>query len=345
MIKASSHIALIWAALTLGTPLAVNAQNSRSPIATLDGQPIYEEELMSVAGASLIELRNQEYKLKSDALDKLIVQKLIESEARKKGLTVEELLKQEVDSRITQPSDDEARGYYLAGKNQTTMPFDEIKPQIKRLLMATETQEARERYLDSLRRKAEIAIMLRQPKIEVAYDPGRVSGDPNAAVTIVEFSDFQCPYCKQVQATLKDLLAKYRGRIKLAYKDFPLRQIHPNAQIAAEASRCAVEQGKFWEYHDVLFADQTRLDKPGLIATAQRLGLDEKSFRSCLESGKFKAGVDGDLQDGIKAGISGTPGFLVDGIFVNGSQPQQEFERIIDRELDAAAKVKQAASR
>jgi protein-disulfide isomerase len=152
-------------------------------------------------------------------------------------------------------------------------------------------------------------------------------------VTIVEFSDFQCPYCKQVQGTLKDLLAKYNGRVKLAFRDFPMRAIHPRAQTAAEASRCAEEQGKFWEYHDALFADQSKLDATGLASTARSMGLDEKSFQSCLASGKFKAQIETDLQDGGKAGVAGTPGFFVNGIFLSGSQPQAEFEKIIDSEL------------
>ncbi len=332
--KFGIRIALMQTALVLGAPLIMKAQNSATtPIATVDGQPIYEQDLMSVAGAKLIELQNQEYKLKSEALDRLVLNKLIQAEAKRKGLSVEEFLKQEVDSKIAEPSDDEARGYYFAGRNQTTLSFDEIKPQLKRLLRAAEIQEARDKYIDSLRAKADVAIMLHTPKAEIDYDTGRVRGDSKAPVTVVEFSDFQCPYCKRVQPTLKDLLAKYEGKIKLAFRDFPLRQLHPQAEMAAEASRCAKEQGKFWEYHDALFADQTRLDEAGLTATAKEMGLDLKSFQSCLDSGKFKAQIEQDIQDGARAGVSGTPGFFINGIFVSGSQPQSEFEKIIDREL------------
>ena len=330
------RINLLWVALTLAAPFVLAAPHSANLVATVDGQPIYEEELMSVAGTSLFEIRKQEYKVKDDALQKLILKKLIEVEAKRRGLSEEELLKQEVDSKIAEPSDDEARGYYLASKNQTTLPYDQIKSQIKRLLKTSEIQQGREKYADSLRSKADVAILLRPPKVEVGYDPGRVKGDPNAPVTIVEFSDFQCPFCRKSASTMNDLLAKYNGRVKLAFRDFPMRSLHPQAQPAAEASRCAGEQGKFWEYHDALFAaDPPKLDEASLNATARNVGLEEKSFGVCLVAGKFKAQVEQDIQDGTRAGVSGTPGFIINGIFVNGSQPQEEFEKIIDYELTA----------
>src|SRR5262249_26495959 len=132
MTRSGFCIILACATLVVAAPLLVTAQNSPKPIATVNGQPVYEDELMSLGGASLLELRNQEYKLKSDALDKLVLNKLIEAEAKKKGLTSEELFEREVDSKIAEPSDDEAKGFYLAGKDTTTLPFDQIKPQVKR---------------------------------------------------------------------------------------------------------------------------------------------------------------------------------------------------------------------
>jgi protein-disulfide isomerase len=335
MKKASFRVIFTYAALILAAPLILSAQDSQRPVATVDGQPIYEQDLMSVAGPSLLELRNQEYKVKREALDKLILKKLVEAEAKKKGVTAEEFLQQEVDSKVAAPSDEEAKGYYLAGKNQTTLPFDQIKSQIKQLLKNSETQQAREKYADSLRTKTEVAVLLRPPTLDVAYDPVRVKGDPKAPVTIVEFADFQCPFCKKTEATLKEVLAKYNGRVKLAYRDFPLREIHPHAEKAAEGARCAGEQGKFWEYHDTLLEDQSKLDEAGLVQRAARLKLDEKAFQACLASGKFKDKVEADLQEGTKAGVVGTPGFFIDGVFLNGAQPEAEFEKIIDTELAA----------
>ncbi len=342
MSKFSLYVIFIFAALIQAAPPNLLAQDSQMPIATIEGQPIYEQDLMSVAGPSLLELGKQEYKAKSDALDKLIHKKIVDAEAKKRGLTAEELLKQEADSKIADPSDDEAKGYYLAVKSQTTLPFDQIKTQVKQLLKTSEIQQAREKYVNSLRDKADISILLQMPSVEVGYDPARVRGDAKAPITIVEFSDFQCPYCQRAEPTLKDLLAKYKGRVKLAFRDFPLQTLHPNAQIAAEAGRCAGEQGKFWEFHDAMYADQTKLNEPSLLETARSLGLNQESFRSCLTGSKFKAQIEQDFQDGTRAGVSGTPGFFINGVFVNGAQPEADFEKVIESELAAIGRQNSA---
>ncbi|PYV76369.1 MAG: hypothetical protein DMG97_04270 [Acidobacteria bacterium] len=303
------------------------------PIATVAGQPIYEEDLAAELGSKLLQLRNQEYQMKSTALDDLLRKRLIDAEAQKRGISTDKLLEQEVDSKVADPSDAEVEGYYLAVQGQLNQPFQEIKTQIEKALKVLKTQQARQDYGDALRAKAEVSVLLRPPKVGVGYDPARVRGEAKAPVTIVEFSDFQCPYCKKVQASLKSLLGKYNGWVKLAYRDFPLRTLHPQAQLAAEAGRCAEEQGKFWEYHDALFADQSKLDEASLVKTAQSLGLDEKSFQSCLTGGKFNAQIEQDVQDGTKAGVNSTPGFFINGEFVSGAQPEAEFEKIIEREL------------
>ena len=149
---------------------------------------------------------------------------------------------------------------------------------------------------------------------------------------IVEFSDYQCPYCHQVEATVKEVLTKYGDKVSLAYRDFPLSAIHSQAEISAEASRCALEQGKFWEYHDQLFT-ASKLEKDALIEYARNLKLDDKQFGSCLTSEKYKADIDKDLQAGRKAGVTGTPGFFINGIALSGAQGQDAFARVIDDEL------------
>jgi protein-disulfide isomerase len=308
---------------------------SNEPVAIVAGQSIYERDLMSVAGPGLLDLRKQEYKLKSDALNQCIRKKLIEVEAKKKGLSVEELLKREVDSKIAEPSDDEAKGYYLALRSQTSLPFDQIKPQAKQLLKNSEIQQSREAYADSLRDKAEISILLQPPSVQVGYDPARVKGTADAPVTIVEFADFQCPFCSRVQPALKDVLARYQGKVKLAYRDFPLSQIHQHAEMAAEASHCALTQGKYWEMNDAMFADQSNLEEAALVKTAARLGMDANAFSSCLKSGKYKAVVQQDFDAGSQAGVNATPTFFINGEFLSGAQSDADFTRIIDRQLSA----------
>jgi protein-disulfide isomerase len=325
----------ICAGLFVAAPLVLLGQNSQQPIATVEGQPIYEQDLMSVAGPKLLDLRKQEYQLKRDALDYLIRRKLVDAEAKKKGLTVDELFKQEVDSKIPEPSDAEAKGYYLAARNSSTLSFEELKPQLKQLMRNAEIEQGRQKYADSLRAKVDVAILLQPPSVHVVYDSARVKGNPDAPVTIVEFGDFQCPFCQRTEATLKALLAKYDGRVKLAYLDFPLTEIHSYAEKAAEAAHCAGDQGKFWEYHDNLFADQSKLDEASLIGRAQSLHLDETAFRSCLSSGKFKHDIDANREEGTKAGVTGTPAYFINSVFLSGAQPQAEFEKIIDSQLAA----------
>ncbi|PYV16925.1 MAG: thioredoxin [Acidobacteria bacterium] len=340
--KAPLYLGLVLACSIcgFGRDRADDNTHDDQPVAVVSGEPIYKRDLAATTATQMLQVHRQQYKIESQALDELIRQKLVEDEAKKQGISSDKLYEKEVDSKINDPSDAEVEGYYLAVKSQVNQPFEDVRAQLRKVVKALKTEQARQEYADSLRAKAEVEVLLEPPKVEVGYDPTRVRGNPAAPVTIVEFSDFQCPYCKKVTATLNDLLAKYQGRVKLGYRDFPMRQLHPHAEIAAEAGRCAEEQGKFWEYHDALFADQTKLDEAGLEATAQKLGLDEKSFQSCLASGKFKAQVEQDVQDGSKAGVSGTPGFFINGVFVNGSQPQGEFEKVINRELAAAGSMR-----
>ena len=336
----TATLSLLHLCLSLALPLASFGQapphpNSDGLIATVAGQPIYEQDLLPELAPKLLQLRSQEYQMKSKALEDLIGKRVIEAEGKKRGLSADKLLEQEVDTRVADPSDAEVEGYYLAIKSQLNQPFQEVKPTLQKAVKALKIQQARQDYADSLRAKIEVVVLLRPPKVEVAYDPARVRGDAQAPVIIVEFSDFQCPFCQKAQATLKDLLAKYNGQVKLAFLDFPMRTLHPQAQIAAEAARCAEEQRKFWEYHDALFADPSKLDEAGLVQTARGLGLDEQSFQSCLEAGKFKPQIEQDVQEGTKVGVAGTPTFFIDGIFVNGVRPKAEFEKIIDTELAA----------
>lgn len=332
-----------WLALgTLCYPQGKPAAGPDGPIAVVAGQPIYEKDLMSVAGPNLFDLRKQEYKAKRDALNQLIRRKLIEAEAKKKGLSTEELLKQEVDSKIAEPSDEEAKGYYLAVKSETTLPFDQIKSQVKQLLKNAEVEQARQKYADSLRDKAELSIALQPPVVHVNYDPARVKGSADAPITIVEFADFQCPFCARVQPVLKNVLAKYQSKVKLAYLDFPLSALHEHAEIAAEASRCALAQGKYWEMHDALFADQSKRDEAALIKTAAGLGMNQNSFKSCLTSGKYRAEVQQDVEAGSQAGVNATPTFFINGEFLSGMQSDADFTKIIDRQLSTQSQASAA---
>jgi len=305
----------------------------KEPLAIVGGQTIYDDDLVPFVQGQVFQLRLQEYEVKSKALENLVNQKLLEAEAKKRGIPTEKLLEQEVDAKVPEPTEAELQALYIVQKEQLRKSFDDIKAQLQQLLKQAKLQQARQDYYKRLREQAGVSIFLQKPKVEVAYDPARLRGNPKAPVVIVEFSDFQCPYCRSVQPTLKNLLAKYEGRVSLSYRDLPLRDIHPQAQMAAEASRCAGEQGKFWEYHDLLFENQNKLNREGLVEQARSLKLDEKQFDSCLSSDKYKAQIEHDRQLGLRAGLTGTPGFFINGNMLSGNLPQDSFEKVIQAEL------------
>jgi len=187
--------------------------------------------------------------------------------------------------------------------------------------------------------------------VEVSADDDPVLGEKDAPVTIIEFSDFQCPFCRKFWTdTFEQLKTEYidTGKVKLIYRDFPLESIHPMAQKSAEAAQCADEEGKFWEYHDKMYGEQNILDsgsKEGPVkGTAQYseddlkkwakdLGLDSGKFDSCLDDGKYADEVAKDFQDGAQAGVQGTPSFFINGKQLSGAQPFSAFKQAIDAEL------------
>ena len=332
-------VLLFLSAFFVATSLAQNADTPKpkQAVATVGDQTIYDTDLDSSAEGQLQPLRSQEYEIKRKALDSLIEQKMLESAAKAKGLTTDQLLQQEVDAKVKDPSDDVIQGFYLAQSGRLNKPLDDgLKTQIRESIKQAQTRQLRDDYMKRLRSDNKVVVLLSPPRVQVAYDPKRLHGNAKAPVMIVEFSDYQCPYCHQVEPTVKKLLAKYGDKVSLSYRDFPLTAIHPYAMGAAEASRCAEEQGKFWEYHDQLFT-ASKLEKDDLIEYARNLKLDDKQFDSCLTTEKYKADIEKDEQEGRSAGVNGTPGFFINGVFVNGAKPESEFTGIIDDELGRAA--------
>jgi protein-disulfide isomerase len=321
---------LVCCVSTLGFA-AAEAQHSET-VAIMDGKEISRAELIPATQAQLRQLRNQEYELTRRALDDLINQKLLALEAAARNTTPEKLLSE---LPAAEPTDAELEAFYLGQRDRINRPFDEVKPQLRQNLKQMRAELAKQAFLAKLREKHEVSILLSPPRTNVTVDRTRVKGSPDAPVTIVEFSDFQCPYCQKSQAVIDEVMAKYAGRVRLAFRDYPLRSLHPQAQAAAEASRCAAEQGKFWEYHDRLFGNQNKLNPPDLAEHARALQLDEQRFDTCIKSGRNKASIDADVQEGTGAGVNGTPAFFINGIALSGAQPAAAFEKIVDQELAA----------
>lgn len=175
-------------------------------------------------------------------------------------------------------------------------------------------------------------------RVEVDRDRGFSRGPKDAPVAIVQFSDYQCPYCRTVLGTLNEVMTRFPGKVKWVFRDFPIQSIHPTAEKAHEAARCAAVEGKFWEYHDLLFERSPRHSLEELKQYAQELKLAPEAFADCLDLGKYKTEVARDVQDGIRLGVSGTPTFYINGWVLTGNQPFTVFEKLIERELESNAR-------
>ncbi len=217
------------------------------------------------------------------------------------------------------------------------------------VITKSDLDEAISKLESKIQRVQQAPSQAPQP-VKISLDDDPIRGDPNAPITIIEFSDFQCPFCARFHTqTLPLILKEYidEGKVNLVYRDFPIQSIHPNALPAAVAAECANEQGKYWEYHDMLFEKQTdwsRLDSSAVISTfnqyAKDIGLQSPQFDSCLESGKYLEEVQGDLSDGRDYDITGTPGFFIGNdkigfVKLSGAQPFESFKKVIDEQLDA----------
>lgn len=318
------------------------AQSPTSPdkskaVAEVNGQSIYEGDFSPTVQMQLRHIHDEEYKLKKQAIEAMMSAKVLENEAKKKNITVDKLLETEVDSKVPDPNPDEIAAYYKAHQSQIGKSFDDVKLMLGPALKGMEVQRARQKYARDLLMQAEAdneaVLLLHPPTVNVSIDPGRVRGNENAPVTIVEFADFGCPYCRQAESTISQVLAKYPREVRFAYRDYPVTSLHPNAEIAAEASRCAAAQGRYWEFHDFLFANPDKQSQAALLQEAGALHLDDKKFNACITSGQYKSQIQQDLQEGMRAGVRGTPAFFVNGVFLEGAQPVEAFDRLIKQDL------------
>lgn len=305
-------------------------------VATVNGASITTSDLESALGAQLASLEEQVYNLKRQQLDALIAERLLAEEAKRRGITVEALEQQEIAAHVEPVTEADVDGFVKT--NAARLPADTaaLRPRIKAYLENERTGERREAFVDALRAAAKVDVQLKPPKVYRASVGGEgfpERGPRDAKVTIVEFSDFHCPYCRAVQPTLNAVLARYPKDVRLVYRHLPLDQLHPQARRASEASWCADRQGKFWAFHDALYAGGPDASRETLTGIASNAGLDVGVFESCLADGQAVAAVQKDVEEAARHGISGTPGFFVNGRPLAGNQPLDAFVEIIEQEL------------
>ena len=337
-----------------GSVEATAAETTPENAATIGSEVITMAEVETAAGEQLeqLDLQRQQMEIRfrqerqttlMRTLDGMIEDRLIEAEAKAAGLTKEALLEREVAGKVVAVTPADVDAFYAQLQQQRPQglpPKDAIAGQIEAHLQQQNEEKARLDYVAQLKTKHQVDVLLQEPRTEIATDGAPAKGPASAPVTIVEFSDFQCPFCSRVNPTIEQVRAKYGDQVRIVFRQFPLHSIHPQAQKAAEASLCANEQGKFWEMHDAMFADQQKLAVEDLKATAGRIGLDAAAFGTCLDSGKHEGQVKADVKAGTLAGVTGTPAIFVNGRSLSGAVPFEQIAKIIDEELARAAKTK-----
>jgi protein-disulfide isomerase len=316
-------------------PTRLAAEELPAVVATVQGQPIAAEDLTNALRGELLRLQIQRYQTLREKLDDLIANKIFNLEAAQRGVPVQQFVHDEISAKIQTVTPEQVQAFYEANKNRIKQPLEKVSEQITSYLQQQAQEKRRQALLKELQPRYPVTVALRAPTVEIATEGEPSLGPANAPVTIVEFSDFQCPYCRQAQGTLKQLMAAYEGKIKLVFRDFPLRTIHPQAQKAAEAAQCAAEQQQFWPYHDKLFAS-TNFQMDELKKFAQELELNMEQFTSCLDSSKYAAGIDADMQAGQQAGVNATPTFFVNGYPLSGAASYERFKELVDAALEQA---------
>ena len=323
-----------------GASSAATSLDPKQPVAKIGSTTITSGELDAKIKGRLSRMEaehaEQVHGLKTQTLNEMIEQKLIDDKAKAEGITSDKLIEREVNAKVAEPPAAEVQQVYDQTKasGRPLPPFDQVKDEIVKFLKQRKSGEAKKAYIDKLKAEAKVETMLPpllMPKVDVAAE-GPSKGDANAPITIVEFSDFECPYCVRAEESVKKVMDTYKGKVRLVYRDYPL-DFHPKAQKASEAALCAGDQGKYWDMHAKLFANQKALDVPQLKQHAKDVGVESGKFDKCLDGGDKAKDVAAHKKAGEEAGVTGTPAFFINGRPLTGAQPFEKFKEIIDHEL------------
>jgi len=313
-------------------------------VAVVAGQPITAAEVEQAVASKMFRLRTEEYKLRAAAIEDIVSKRLLAAEAAKRGVTVDELLRTEVEAKAEDPTPEQVHMVYEATKDRFgNVPEEAALAQIASNLHSQRASKNRSAFLASLRGNGAVRILIEPPRLAVAVGDGPTRGPAGAPVTIVEYSDFECPFCGRASATVAELLKLYPTQVRLVFHHFPL-PMHRNAALAAKAAACADRQGKFWEMHDALFANQKNLLASDIAKYAGGAGLDAKLFETCLGEEATEAVLRADHDAGASYGVTGTPAFFINGRLIQGSAPKSAFTAVIDDEIARTAKTSQSKS-
>jgi len=318
----------------------VGAPSLAETVATIGKRSISRDELEQHVKFELMEIEVQRYETLEEGLDEMIAEELFSLEATARGITPEALEKQEIEAKLSAPTAAEVQKLYDENKERLgNPPLEQVRSRIVDHLKGVNQEARRQAFVQELRGKYKTVVLLQPPTVDVGTG-GRLArgGGPNAPVTIIAFSDYECPFCKRAEAIVEQVLKAYGDKVRVVHRDFPLA-FHAHARPAAEAAHCAAAQGKFWEYHTKLFASAD-LSTDQLQAIATEVGLDRAKFDECVRKQQFKDAIDKDIADGSNAGVTGTPAFFINGHMLSGAQPFEKFKAVIDQELARAKTAK-----
>lgn len=319
--------------LVLLIPSSAFSQTPETVVASVNKIEITQQQVDDSVSTRIYPLQRQLYAIRKAALENLVVAKILEREAAVRGVSIEELRRQLTAGEIVVARTQVEEAYTQNASFFATMSPDEAR---ERLRLDLENQERMKHYragLDALRRKWTVRMNFAAPRFVTELDDGvaPAKGASKAAVTIVEFSDFECPYCRAVQGTLRQVLDSYAGQVRLVFKHLPLEG-HRNSLPAARAAYCAAEQDRFWQFHDALFA-APELSSAVFTQIASELGLGVAKFQACVNAEQSRAGVVKDLETARVFGVESTPSFIVNGKLVQGALSFADFQKLIEQEL------------
>jgi len=326
--------------MVMAVALAFYLAGDRAPQAVADiGEVLarvgsVEITLQEVEGnlaSELMEVNRQRHEIIEQGLEDVIKETLLEIESQAQGMPKAELLEQ-VYADVSQPSEADIDAFYKSRKGRIDKPKEEVAGQIRNYLLTQSRQNSYDSYLEGLRERYEVESFMEPIRSQIAAGAGPSVGPMDAPVTIIEFSDFQCPYCQRLAPTIDQVKTAYADRVRVVFRQFPL-PMHKDAQKAAEASLCAAEAGRFWEMHDAMFANIRALGVAELKKTAGGLELDQETFDQCLDSGRYATQVAEDIREGRAAGVSGTPAIFINGRFLSGAASFDTLAKVIDDEL------------
>lgn len=321
----------------VGTPTPPDSEADRARVfATVNGKPITSANVEDSLKVFIASVQEQVYDLRKDVLEAKINDLLLDQEAKRRNMTAADLYRAEVAPRVKPSTGEDARRFYEENKSRLTGSFEQLRPQIIQYLESSQRRNAEKAFADGLRKGASVEVFLKPPDppvFDIAIDDRPWRGGANAPVTIVEFTDYECPSCGATQPVLEEVAKEFGDRVKLVARNFPLDQ-HKHAFKAAEAAEAAQEQGKYWEYVAILFQNQKALEIEKLKEYAGRLGLDQKKFDAALDSGRFADRIKRDIADGDKLGVDSTPT-----VFINGKRARDKSPKALKSAIEAALKA------